>query len=745
MSCGSLSPSAATAMSGMLQGQGLSVPPALATSVTAFTSTGIVGAAQNTMAASAGVLGNPLAGLGANILPALTGVVPTALLPMMASGNLNNFAGQVLNQATRTMAGGIGGFAQIFSQAQGFAMNSLSAKSFMATANNITFSKLGLGINNISGLASNGFGAISGDMAKFSSVIGTLGSLYNTRNIAGLGTPGNMMKNLLDRNLGSIGNLVGKLEDRQIPLDDVENPKYAAQVKQVLGEVEVADVKTIYGTLKVNLPSSTNLTDALDINKLDTAANVSAITADVRSLPALGKRFSEMGATFDSTKELADLSRSMELVSVPRLDAHTGERLVAGTDRNTIDSQLGMGSGPYNNPNIEDLLGSVAGVTHVDSLDKMASPLANIKATSHGVLFDAQMRLMQDVANGVYEGGGNAMLDQAEPARYANIVIVDAGNLANAGMSSLTITGNITQTLTEMRAYAELTLANIKNDPTLSKDINTVTYNYQESTEQLAKEKYNLAAAGVDLLLPSGATSTGAMTDTSYPNAPLTDWSADDLFRYWLSLPAVNTGKVSFLPMSTAIIENPDLCRGAMYITASQFTNNAGFISQITSHFDGGSDNFFPTANTAIWSRSYYPEVGNVTFDFATGICHYSEKEWRTVGLTEDRPVGYPINGIPRGASITSDPSDINPPPQQPPGASGSASGDKNSIINLASQLSDIGKDTKGLGLSNLISNMATNDVYGDAIKVAMIEGRNQARLQSIGIIPIANKIIGSE
>lgn len=745
MSCGSLSPSAATAMAGMLQGQGLSIPPTLATAVTAYTTTGIVGKAQTTMGASAGVLGNPLAGLGANIFPALTGVVPTKLLPMMASGNLNNFAGQVMNQATQTMAGGIGGFAQIFAQAQGFAMNSLSAKAYVATANNITFPKLGLNIVNISDLASNGFGKISGDMAKFSSVIGKLGSLYDTRNIAGLGTPGNMMKNLLNRNLGSVGDLIGKLEDRQIPLDDVENPKYEAKVRQVLGEVEVADVKKLYGTLNVDLPSSTNLTDALDINNLDSTANVNAIASDVRSLPLLGQRFSEMGASFDSSTELAKLAQSIELISVPRLDAHNGDRLVAAADRNVVDAQLGQGSGPYNNPNIEDLLGSVAGVTHVSSMDKMAAPLAVIKASTNGILLDKQMALMNDVANGIYEGGGNAMLDQAEPARYGNIVMIDAGNLANAGMSSLTIDGNIGKTLSDMRVYAELTMANIINDPTLIKEINTVTYNYQESTEQLAKEKYNLSAAGVDLLLPSGATSTGTSTDSTYPNAPLTDWSANDLFRYWLSLPPVNTGTVSQLPMSTALIEKPDLCRGAMYITAGQFTNNAGFLSQVTTHFDSGSDPFYPTANIAIWSRSFYPQVGNVTFDFATGICHFSEKLWRADGLAEERPVGYPITGIPRGAITTSDPSNLNPPPQQPLGAgSGGGAGDKNSIISLASQLGDIGKDSSGLGLSVLISNMTTNDVYGDAIKVAMIEGRNQARLQSSGIVPIANKITGT-
>jgi hypothetical protein len=742
MGCGSLSPAAATAMSGMLQGKGLEIPAKLTTAVTNYTAAGTVATAQSTMSAASGVLGNPLAGLGSKVFPALTGVVPEQVAPMMASNNLNNYAGQITKQANQIMSGGIGGFSQIFAQAQSFATNSLSAKSFASSANNIPIPKLGLNISNMSDLASNGFGKISGDMTKFASVVGKLGGLYDTRNIAGFGTPGNMMKNLLNKNLGSVGDLVGKLEDRRIPLNDLENPKYEAKIRQALSEVDPTDVRKIYGTLNVNLPNSTNLTDALDINKLDSAANVNSISSDVRSLTALGKRFSDMGASFDSATDLAKLASSIELVSVPRLDSHTGDKLVASADRQVIDNQLGYGSGPANNPNIDDIIGSVAGLTHTSSLESMVAPLATIKASSNGILLDKQLALMRDVANGVYDGGGNAMLDVADPARYGNIVVIPGPVLSDAGMNSLVIDGNITKTLTDMRVVAETTMTTIKNDPALYKEVNLLTYHYQQSAEQLACEKYNLAAAGIDLSLPVGSSGSSISTDNSYPNAPLTNWSADDLFRYWKTLPPVNTGQVTEMPMSTALIEKQDLCRGAMYLSSAQFTNGAAFSSQITGWFDSGADPFYPKANLGNWSRSLYPLVGNVSFDFATGICHFSEKQWRADGLTDDRPLGYPITGIPNGAVASTTPT-LNPDPKQPPGASGG--GDKNSIINFASQLGDIGKDTNGLGLSRLISNMASNDVYGDAIKVAMIEGRNQARLQSVGITPIANKIGAAE
>jgi hypothetical protein len=57
----------------------------------------------------------------------------------------------------------------------------------------------------------------------------------------------------------------------------------------------------------------------------------------------------------------------------------------------------------------------------------------------------------------------------------------------------------------------------------------------------------------------------------------------------------------------------------------------------------------------------------------------------------------------------------------------------KNSVLSFAEKLDRFGVDKQNLGYNEVLENVATDDLYGDAIKAKLIEGRNTARATSIG------------
>jgi hypothetical protein len=57
-----------------------------------------------------------------------------------------------------------------------------------------------------------------------------------------------------------------------------------------------------------------------------------------------------------------------------------------------------------------------------------------------------------------------------------------------------------------------------------------------------------------------------------------------------------------------------------------------------------------------------------------------------------------------------------------------------NGLLGMATKLQGFGVDKMNLGFSTMFENMSTNNVYGDAIKAALAEGKNIANLAKYGI-----------
>lgn len=61
------------------------------------------------------------------------------------------------------------------------------------------------------------------------------------------------------------------------------------------------------------------------------------------------------------------------------------------------------------------------------------------------------------------------------------------------------------------------------------------------------------------------------------------------------------------------------------------------------------------------------------------------------------------------------------------------------SILGFSGKLHMFGVDKQSLGLGSLVNGIASNDVYGDAIRMALIEGRNMARQMKVSV-PVPTK-----
>lgn len=58
----------------------------------------------------------------------------------------------------------------------------------------------------------------------------------------------------------------------------------------------------------------------------------------------------------------------------------------------------------------------------------------------------------------------------------------------------------------------------------------------------------------------------------------------------------------------------------------------------------------------------------------------------------------------------------------------------KNSVLSFAEKLDRFGVDKQNLGYNEILENIATDDLYGDAIKAKLVEGRNFGRSVSVGM-----------
>lgn len=214
MSCGGpLSAVTMIAGAGMLPGSSaidgigasLGVPPTLTSALGSFDGLGITSQFSDVVTAATGTL-NPgvldsLRTLGANTFPALTNAIPGALagnLSAMAPGGVfdGGFTGLINGAATNIMGGGdLTKFTQIFNSADGMLSQ---ANQFINSNLNVgslasTFGPITGGMDN---LITGSFNQVSEAFGSFGGDLANLGNLIDMKDLANLGSPDSLIKQL---------------------------------------------------------------------------------------------------------------------------------------------------------------------------------------------------------------------------------------------------------------------------------------------------------------------------------------------------------------------------------------------------------------------------------------------------------------------------------------------------------------------------------------------------------------------
>lgn len=203
---------------GSLSSLGSALGPAssLTSSLSSFTSLPITSTFSNIVTSATSVLSGgtleSLRTLGAGTFPALTNSIPStfssALAPIASGGVFDGgFTGLINTTASQIMGGGdVSKFGQIFNSAQGYLSqaNQMVNSSLNLGSLSSTFGAVTGGMDNlITGgfnQVSQAFGALGSDMSK-------LGNLIDTNNLANLGNPAALVKQV-----ASVGGLVPGVE-----------------------------------------------------------------------------------------------------------------------------------------------------------------------------------------------------------------------------------------------------------------------------------------------------------------------------------------------------------------------------------------------------------------------------------------------------------------------------------------------------------------------------------------------------
>lgn len=337
--------------------------------------------------------------------------------------NVPRVSGTLQTQAQLPFAFGMSGFANVYSTTSGYANSIFDTVSSVYLLKNKTYAQSGLGYTGRPDLISNGIGYHA---TLLSNIVSNWGTMYDITNINKLSNPYVFGQNLLNQGLGSIGGLADKLTAAGLNIDNLlqipqsrqlvtqkEDIHYGASPVGELVLPTLANVvttisvtgnspsvvlniyKTITGSDLAAIVSATNgptndelvtLADYLDINKVVAPGLLQQLNAmnitDFAGFAAYLQ--SKLGqGYYKSWDDMGEFLLRIEVPEFPHSPATTGSSLVLSpTIANNLLTQLGTGSGPFENPIITDYLGACAGVPYTDSMYNINRSYDSVNTTS---------------------------------------------------------------------------------------------------------------------------------------------------------------------------------------------------------------------------------------------------------------------------------------------------------------------------------------------------------------------------
>jgi len=262
----------------------------------------------------------------------------------------------------------------------------------------------------------------------------------------------------------------------------------ASVLTDVLGTIRGSDLqKIIKQTGAAPVGNVTSAADLLHVENLLPASAASALGlsgSGLGGLSSLGNTFKNLGVPMDAASASSLLAGAQTKVG-----QYLGslETLIPTSVKSALSPMLGTGGGPFGNPTMNDMMGSLAGV-HTDSFKAVGAQLGSVASSPIGQGLSSAMAALQTaITNGIGVSAALTALQSATNTFNAQAV----GNSQLAGVLS------------------------------------TANSALSATTAQISKETSNLSLAGIDLGSPPSA--SGGMTQIMGFAAKLHGFGVDKL------------------------------------------------------------------------------------------------------------------------------------------------------------------------------------------------------------------------
>ena len=429
---------------------GLQIPPAQTAAVNTFNTTGISGQIQALLTA------NP----NDADLKAAVAAIPPFLSGNDADGN--NVVAAVHEQATGLMNDspeGTARFLGIVSAANGYAETAFNLHGAVAQCQMTNFSDYGFTVENhtdlITGGITNQFDATH--LPALANDLSNLGTMYNASKLDSMFDPASVCQHLVDQGLGESSNLGAQLADAKATW--VDNPEQLNNtLKNIMGGITGPDLTSILTVTNFSPSASGSITSLADVLHIDNVIGPAGQLAlgDNPSLSALSNKLDNIGGSFASTVDTANMFKSIDLTSSPLLNGLSG--VLPDSIANSFTSTLGTGNGVFGNPMVGDILGS-AGGAYAPKIQSMLNFQSQVAATAEGsslaqalsavpydpaAIASATNSLISSSSAGLQSliSGGNS-----DHAAAAAQLLLEKANLLKAGIDISKLTGLLDNSL----------------------------------------------------------------------------------------------------------------------------------------------------------------------------------------------------------------------------------------------------------------------------------------------------------
>jgi hypothetical protein len=469
------SPSTLKAIQGMLAGDGLDNTFVNNFFATTF-ATNIITKAQTAISDASGI-GVDISDLGNDIFPGVVGNVPSTYASI---GSVSSLRTSYYNYARALFASGdIGGFAQFFGMAFGYAEQCESIMKEITAKASTSLTDYGGAAKKQSDLVTGGLTGLltvssNENLGKLGDDFVNFGTLFDYKDLSLFGTARGLAKQIQESRLNIAESLDTLIDDLNLNQTiDYSDPIYEEIFIEVLDAINITD--EFYEAFEYT--KNTKLRTLYDLLQPEKALTNSSGVVSFNSFTEVADSLSGFDQLkITSSKDFGSFLKTLETPgTLTNFDSQ--EDPISSNLSTDMLAQLGTGAGAYGQPNLYDIMGPVIGYEIEDLLTATASALATIQSSSTGTSiiqgYENISSVVADVSGGPYIVSG-----------------LGAGSYVT---KALAIAGIVTALDTHFT-----TLRGFPGSADLRSACQTVYNNWNTIAKQVSDSKALLVKAGID-------------------------------------------------------------------------------------------------------------------------------------------------------------------------------------------------------------------------------------------------------